>query len=142
MKHEYIYGIDDIPAMVEKLKPLFDRANIVTLEGQLGAGKTTLVKQILKAYDIKEDITSPTFTYVNQYKTKDGRTIYHFDLYRLDDLEHFYSAGFDEYLYSSNSLSIIEWPELILPLVKENVCKIEIEHVSADKRRMIVECNR
>ena len=140
MKHSYSYTLEEVPTLVDKLKPLFDRANVVTLEGQLGAGKTTLVKELLQSYGVKDDVTSPTFNYVNEYQAADGRKIYHFDLYRLDDLEHFYSAGFDEYLYAPDSLSIIEWPELVLPLVKENVCHIVLEHVSADKRSMQVEC--
>ncbi|MBT4855700.1 tRNA (adenosine(37)-N6)-threonylcarbamoyltransferase complex ATPase subunit type 1 TsaE [bacterium] len=140
MKHEYKYSLENLSTMVDTLKPFLDRANVVTLEGQLGAGKTTLVKEILSSYGITEDVTSPTFNYVNRYTAPDGRTFYHFDLYRLDDLDHFYSAGFDEYLYASNSLSIIEWPELVLSLVKENVCKIQLEHVNKDERAMHLEC--
>jgi tRNA threonylcarbamoyladenosine biosynthesis protein TsaE len=140
MQHIFEYGLNDLDEIVKRLKPLFDRANVVTLEGPLGAGKTTLVREIMQASGVKDDVTSPTFTYVNTYTTADGRTIYHFDLYRLNSLDDFYAAGFDEYLYAPNSLCIIEWPEIVMPLLNENLCKITLEHVDANTRKMFVEC--
>jgi tRNA threonylcarbamoyladenosine biosynthesis protein TsaE len=140
MQHIFTYGMQDLASIVKRLKPLFDRANIITLEGQLGAGKTTLVSEVMKMYGVNDAITSPTFNYVNTYAAADGRIIYHFDLYRLQSVDDFYAAGFDEYLYAPNSLCIIEWPEIITPLLKENVCAITLEHISVESRKLYIRC--
>jgi tRNA threonylcarbamoyl adenosine modification protein YjeE len=90
---------------------------VVTLEGQLGAGKTTLTRQLLRMYGVQEPVVSPTFNYMHIYTSKEGKRIYHFDLYRLPSLDYFLAAGFDEYLYAPESITLIEWPAIIEPLL-------------------------
>jgi tRNA threonylcarbamoyladenosine biosynthesis protein TsaE len=113
------YSIEELPTLIKQyLRPLCGIKTIFTLEGPLGAGKTTLVRAFLKQLGVKEVITSPTFTYVNSYAI-DDITIYHFDLYRIESVEEFIEMGFDEYLSDEDTLSFIEWPDVIEPLLKK-----------------------
>lgn len=115
----------------ELLKP----KDIVCLIGDLGAGKTTLTKAIAKGLEVDEYITSPTFTLVNEY---DGRVhVNHFDVYRISDVDEILDIGFDEYIYS-DSVSIIEWGNLIEEILPENVINIEIKRNSEIDSRDIV----
>lgn len=113
------------------LKP----GDVLCFEGNLGAGKTTLIKAIISSLqDIHPDeIQSPTYSYVNEYKGE--LPIYHFDLYRLNDPEEFVLMGFDEYLDPS-SICLIEWPEKATPFLPSYVKTIHIEYLS-DQDRMI-----
>ncbi len=113
---------------------------IFTFSGPLGAGKTTLVQQILRACGITEPITSPTYTYVNVYRHNDN-TYYHFDLYRLEGLDDFIQAGFDEYLYQPNSYCFIEWPEIMETLLKESIYKVTISYDTEVTRLITMEKN-
>jgi len=140
------YNLDDLDNISEKITKIFLENNkkIITLIGELGAGKTTLVKKLLKSWGVKETITSPTFTYVNLYKAnidKKDITIYHFDLYRIESIDQFCEMGFEEYLFRPDSISIIEWPEVINGLLEKNkdlVLKINIEHSSYDSRELVI----
>lgn len=122
------YLLDDIPAVARMIREQLNNCKILTFTGPLGAGKTTLVKELLKQYGVSDVVTSPTFTYVNLYENKEGKRFYHFDLYRIEMLEQFLEAGFDEYLNQSNSYVFIEWPESIESLLKKDVCHIAIEY--------------
>ncbi len=139
MKQKFIYSLDELPCVVKQLKKLLKNCAILTFTGLLGVGKTTLIKELLKSVGVKERITSPTFTYVNQYDNDQGQVLYHFDLYRIKSLQEFVEAGFQEYLYQPNGLVLIEWPELIQPLLTHDVCKIEISyHEDPSKRVLLV----
>jgi len=84
-------------------------------------------------------VQSPTYTYVSVYHLPNNKTIYHFDLYRIPSLDEFIVAGFDEYLYRPNSWCFIEWPEVILPLLKERTLCIALNYgQTEDIRQMIL----
>lgn len=142
LKKTIEYHFDQIPDVVNQLGKLLDRCRVMTFTGPLGAGKTTLVQSLLRAQGITDPIMSPTFTYVNQYKDQSGRTFYHFDLYRIDSVENFLAQGFEEYLYAPRSWALIEWPEVIAPLLTHDVCHITIEYhpLDAEKRLLTIEC--
>ncbi len=108
---------------------------LYTFTGSLGAGKTTLVQAMLKELGVEGAIQSPTYTYVCMYTAADGRKIYHFDLYRLNSLEEFSQAGFEEYLNDSNGICFIEWPEIIKPLL-DDACQVNLEYKD-DKSRIL-----
>jgi tRNA threonylcarbamoyladenosine biosynthesis protein TsaE len=129
------YTINDISAVAKRLKGFLDQCAVMTFTGPLGAGKTTLVKELLKQAGITDLITSPTFAYVNHYRDGQGTIYNHFDLYRISNLEGFMAAGFDEYLFAPGSKAIVEWPEPIMPLLAKNSCHVTIDyHQDPDKR--------
>ena len=113
------YSLNDLNIIITKhLLPIIQNGAIILLYGQLGAGKTTLVKALTKQLGITADVSSPTFTYVNTYSSATtSLTVNHFDLYRLHSAEEFIAQGFDEFLTQKNSLVIIEWPEVIEELL-------------------------
>ena len=109
---------------------------IILLEGDLGAGKTTFTKSLAKALGIKEHITSPTFTLVNEYHS--GKfTLFHFDMYRLEDESEAIELGLDEY-FNAKAISIIEWPMRIKNLLPAKHILINIEKIDENSRRFIV----
>lgn len=99
---------------------------IVLLKGNLGAGKTTLTKAIIRAFGILDSVTSPTFNIVSTYTSPTNITVNHFDLYRIKSIEELYEIGFDEYLESGN-YCIIEWPEIAESFFGDNVLTVSIE---------------
>ncbi len=127
-KNKISYLLDDISSVARRVSEQLGDSRVITFTGPLGAGKTTLVKELLKQYGVTEVVTSPTFTYVNLYENNQGQRFYHFDLYRIETLDQFLEAGFDEYLNQPNALVFIEWPEPIVSLLKEKVCHIVIEY--------------
>jgi tRNA threonylcarbamoyladenosine biosynthesis protein TsaE len=136
------FTLDEIDEVVEELVKVMQKCRVITFSGNLGAGKTTLVKALLKKLGVRDIVTSPTFTYVNVYKMSDGATYYHFDLYRISTLAEFVHAGFDEYLYAPNSWCFIEWPEVIKPLLTHDVCFVELSYIDEDTRTAMISCQR
>lgn len=100
--------------------------DIIILSGELGSGKTKFTQGVLKYFGLENEISSPTFTIVNEYNTK-NTNIYHFDLYRLSDIDEFYAIGGEEYL--SNSICIFEWGEMLEDVLKNNYTKITFKKV-------------
>lgn len=138
MKDEtIIYSQKDIPKVASRLKELLVTCPVLTFTGPLGAGKTTLVKELLAQLGVADLITSPTFAYVNEYANDEGTNFFHFDLYRIGTLEEFISAGFNEYLFAPHSRCLIEWPAPILPLIKGNACHISIDYDIDPLRRIL-----
>lgn len=95
--------------------------DIIILSGELGSGKTKFTQGVLRYFGMENEISSPTFTIVNEYNAKDIN-IYHFDLYRLSDIDEFYAIGGEEYL--SNGICIFEWGEMLEGVLKKNYTKI------------------
>lgn len=106
---------------------------IVTLEGELGAGKTTLAQAICRGLGIGEDVTSPTFALVNEYPSKDT-TVYHLDLYRLRGPEDLTNVGWDD-IINSGQIILIEWPERAGNRLPTDALRIRLEHVPGDDNR-------
>ncbi|NLY84934.1 MAG: tRNA (adenosine(37)-N6)-threonylcarbamoyltransferase complex ATPase subunit type 1 TsaE [Tissierellia bacterium] len=117
-----------------KLGKILKSGDIVCLNGDLGAGKTTLTKSICLGLGVEEYITSPTFTLINQYK---GRVpVYHFDVYRLENVDELYDLGFDEYFYG-NGVCIIEWAERIEKLLPRERLVLDIKRGKDMDERVI-----
>ena len=133
------YTLDKIePVALFIVKQLL-RYRHITFEGPLGAGKTTLIKQIGKQLGIPEDaITSPTFAYVQIYQASQGFKVYHFDLYRVGTIDSFIELGFDEYLNDPNGICLIEWPEVIKPLLTSTWVKVMIDYDGIEKRKITI----
>ena len=107
--------------------------------GDMGAGKTTLIKSLCKQLGSNDNITSPTFSIVNQYNGE-GATIYHFDFYRLKNEHEALDIGFEEYLYSGNCC-FIEWPEKIPNLLPDNFISISIQVMDNNTRQININSN-
>lgn len=130
------YTQDELEQAVQFLAEHLASCAVFTFTGTLGAGKTTVIRQLLQSLGVKEVITSPTFTYVNIYTNERDETFYHFDCYRLATLDDFIQAGFGEYLYVPKSWSFIEWPEIVMPLLRENVCHVHLTYIDEMTREM------
>lgn len=132
---EIIYSKDQVEQIAQQLVGLSKTCKVFTFNGPLGAGKTTLIRHMLQQMGVAQPVTSPTFTYVNAYENPQGQLFYHFDLYRIETLDAFIAAGFNEYLYAPHSWAFIEWPEVIMPLLTHDVCRCDIEY--HDQKRII-----
>lgn len=104
--------------------------------GEMGAGKTTFIKAICKKLNVTDVVSSPTFSIVNIYQTKDLEEVYHFDLYRINSLEEVFDIGYEDYFFSQ-SYCFVEWPEKIENLLPENAIKINIEIRQSEGTRVI-----
>ena len=122
--------------LAKKFAKLLRGGEVILLNGDLGAGKTTFTKFVLKYLGVKEVITSPTFTLMREYKTKKF-DIYHFDMYRLNGGEETTNLGFEEYLYSNDSRNIVfvEWSENIKDILKGKFIEINISLIDDNKRK-------
>ncbi len=116
--------------IVEQIKN--DR--VILFYGDMGAGKTTLIKEICRALGVSDNTSSPTFSIVNEYESENG-SIYHFDFYRLRDEQEAFDLGYEEYLYSGN-YCFIEWPDKISNLLPTNYRSIRIEIRTPESRNI------
>ena len=124
----------------EILKRKDKSAFIVFLDGDLGTGKTTLVKEIIFALGIKEKVKSPTFTIIEPYELND-KNVYHIDLYRINDPSELEIIGLREYLNESEAIIFIEWPEKSFGFLKKFDLKISLKHSSEKERKCKIELN-
>ncbi|MFL5489401.1 MAG: tRNA (adenosine(37)-N6)-threonylcarbamoyltransferase complex ATPase subunit type 1 TsaE [Gemmatimonadaceae bacterium] len=109
---------------------------IVTLTGELGVGKTTLAQAICRGYGVKEEITSPTYALVHEYRAPKS-TVFHIDLYRLDSPDQLTNLGWDE-IVSSRSLVLVEWPERAGSRLPEDHLSIDLDYLADDATRRIL----
>ena len=119
MKTYSVTSVDSLKPIAVELLALFHESHIVALEGQMGAGKTTFVQQVLKSMGIEELDGSPTYSLINQYESPFYGTVYHLDLYRLNSLEEIFDIGIEELLYQK-CICLIEWPEKMIELLPDN----------------------
>lgn len=106
--------------------------------GEMGVGKTTFIKAICQKMGVVENITSPTFSLINEYQTLSGELIYHFDCYRLKNIREAFDIGAEEYFYSGN-YCFVEWPEKIDGLLPAASLMVNIKVVGEGKREVIIE---
>lgn len=132
-------GLADLPAVATAIIELSQMHKLVAFYGQMGAGKTTLIKQICAQLGVMQEVSSPTFALVNEYETNNQQIVYHFDFYRIKNLEEVYDIGYEDYFYSNN-LCLMEWPENIEPLLQnEQVIKVHIKPTGDDSREVLME---
>ena len=115
--------ISELKSVALQLIQYKKNKNIICFYGEMGVGKTTFIKEICKNLLVDDNVSSPTFSIVNQYKTKQNKIIYHFDFYRLENEEEAYDMGYEEYFFQ-NDLCLIEWPEKIEGLIPEDIIKV------------------
>lgn len=129
---EVIFSLDQIQEVTKQI--LAQNPNkILLFNGEMGAGKTTLIKQLCKSLGIQDATSSPTFSLVNEYQTNDNQIVYHFDFYRLNHETEALDMGVDDYLYSGN-WCFIEWSDKISSLIPNEHSVITIELLPDGKR--------
>ena len=121
-----INNLDELPEVAQKIIDQLQH-KLITFEGEMGAGKTTFIKEFVKALGTNDDVSSPTFSIVNEYETDNG-IVYHFDFYRLNHEEEALDFGIEEYLYS-NQYCLMEWPNKIVNFIPDEHHTITIENV-------------
>lgn len=132
-------GLADLPVVASAIINLTESHKLVAFYGQMGAGKTTLIKQICSQLGVIQEVSSPTFALVNEYETSTQQIVYHFDFYRIKNLEEVYDIGYEDYFYSNN-LCLMEWPENIDPLLQnEEVLKVHMKPLGEGSREVILE---
>jgi len=126
---------DETISLGESLSQFLEVGDIVTLEGEISAGKTTFVKGILLGLNFKQEVTSPTFTLINEYEA--NHRVIHMDCYREGNLKRWVNLGIQDYFYSDD-IKIIEWPEIISELIpKEHIC-ISLQSISETQRKIYI----
>lgn len=139
-----VYTLSQLDEVTSQLAPLLD--GVVLLIGEMGAGKTTLVKSVCRALGVTDEVSSPTFALVNEYLDGKGNAVYHFDLYRLESEEEALDFGVDEYLYSG-ALCLVEWPEKISKFLPQSITIIKLTDIGGERQldcylnRLIAELN-
>ena len=133
---ELKYSIDELDLIVSDIIIPKIKSNIVCLEGRMGTGKTTFIKSVCSNLNVIGKISSPTFSLINEYKTKNGDLIYHFDFYRVENKQEALNLGIEEYFYSPN-LCLIEWASKIEALIPENNHKLNLEYIDDRHRKLI-----
>lgn len=133
-----IKSLEEIDAAAKEFAAALGEDRIVAFYGSMGAGKTTFISALCKFFGAEDDVCSPTFTIVNEYRAADGDSIFHFDFYRIDSLKEAVDIGFEEYLYSG-CLCLIEWPEKVEQLLPEETLKVTITATGDESRKIEIE---
>ena len=129
---EFIFSLEDITSVAE-IVVAQNPKKVILFHGEMGAGKTTFIKQLCKTLGVTEATSSPTFSLVNEYQTIDNQTIYHFDFYRLKQESEALDMGADDYFYSGH-WCFIEWAEQIPNLIPDEHSVITIQILPDGKR--------
>ena len=136
MSYKVKYSLNNIDEISELIIDKIKTVKTIMLRGELGSGKTTLIKSVLKKMGINDSVTSPTFSIVNEYNFAEN-IICHFDLYRIENIEELDVIGFEDYIYSQNTC-FIEWPEIVLNKINLKYLDLEIRYLDEDKREIII----
>lgn len=140
MEEVIIRSVKETEVLAKKFAKLLVGGEVVLLSGDLGAGKTTFTRAVLKSLGVKDEVTSPTFTIMKEYNTKKFN-IYHFDMYRVSSGEEAREFGLDEYIYCRDKSAIvfIEWAENILDILNGKFIKVNISLTDECFRKFKIE---
>ena len=125
MNHISITTLKEIDQAAHSFLEAMGEAKVIAFSGEMGAGKTTFIQALCRKLGITVEVNSPTFSLVNQYFTPEGHSIFHFDLYRIEDPAELFDMGYEEYFFSGE-LCFIEWPEKASHLIPEEALRVEI----------------
>jgi tRNA threonylcarbamoyladenosine biosynthesis protein TsaE len=134
MKHSIIAKESELPEVARQLLGCCAGERVFGFFGEMGTGKTTLIKELCRQLGVVDDMTSPTFAIVNEYWTRDGQPVYHFDFYRIDTPDDATRIGFQDYLYSG-SYCFIEWTGKVEALLHGEYTPVHIERIDDQTRR-------
>ena len=128
-------SLEDIDKAAQEFVNLMKGKKHFAFYGEMGAGKTTFIKQVCEKLEVVDVVASPTFAIINEYFTKNENRIFHFDFYRIKDIEEVYNLGYEDYFYSDH-YCFIEWPELVEDLLPEHMVKVHIKALPDNSREI------
>ncbi|MEO6546818.1 MAG: tRNA (adenosine(37)-N6)-threonylcarbamoyltransferase complex ATPase subunit type 1 TsaE [Ferruginibacter sp.] len=128
--------LENITATARRITEATASHKVFAIQGEMGAGKTTLVHALCEVMGVKDNIASPTFSIINQYTTPQGEIIYHMDLYRLKDEDEAISSGVEDCLYSGNRC-FVEWPEKAWGIFPDNTLHVKITMINTNTRKVV-----
>ncbi len=134
---EFEFNIDEIQNVARKIILLVDQFKIIAFSGELGAGKTTLINAICQDIGVKQQVTSPTYSIIQEYQVG-SRIIYHMDLYRIKNIDEAIDAGIEDCLNGDN-LCLVEWPQKASSLFPKETVYISLEPLNQNTRKLILE---
>jgi tRNA threonylcarbamoyladenosine biosynthesis protein TsaE len=132
---EKTFGMGELDTIAQLIIQSFPDSKVFTFTGDLGAGKTTLIKSLCRNLSYHGDITSPTFSIINEYTSSD-LTIYHMDLYRIQQEEELIQLGFEDYLFSGH-YCFIEWPQIARSFFDDSVQHLYLKSTGNDTRKIL-----
>lgn len=135
MKDLEIKGLSQISKVAGLFLKSYSKPGIFAFYGEMGVGKTTFIQALCKELGVEEPVSSPTFSIVNEYRSRINCKIYHFDFYRINTIEEVFDFGYEEYFAGDNYI-FIEWPELIENLLPENTVRVSISIGKANVRKL------
>jgi|SRR5665647_1844556 len=135
---EVIFTLEEIGVAAKKVLAITAGHKVFAIHGEMGAGKTTFIHALCEAMGVHDNISSPTFSIINQYKTIEGEIIYHMDLYRLKDEEEAISSGVEDCLFSGNTC-LVEWPEKALGIFPDDTLHVFIAVMNTYTRKLVIE---
>ena len=132
------YTLEELPKIAAELIQLAKHKKAVLFYAEMGAGKTTLIKEIIKQLGVTDNVNSPTFSLVNEYQSTTNELIYHFDFYRIEDETEALDIGIDDYFYK-DAWCFVEWPQNIANYLPENTTSITIRIVDEITRNIQIQ---
>ncbi len=133
-----IDSLSQLPNVARTILENLKGRNIILFRAEMGAGKTTLIREIVALKGSEDMVSSPTFAIVNEYRDADDEPIFHFDMYRISKIEEALDFGCEEY-FASGELCLVEWPEQIEDLLPEDAMTVEIQVDSPKERTIIID---
>ncbi len=133
---DFRFSLENIDNTACEFLRVYPSTRIFAFYGEMGAGKTTFIKAICRQCGVNENVTSPTFALVNEYRgDKNEKVIFHFDFYRIGSLEEVMDIGYEDYFFSGN-MCLIEWPEKIAGLLPDDALRVKIEVLDDGLRQL------
>lgn len=129
------FKLNELDRVANQVAAFTLNQQVIAFHGEMGAGKTTLIHAICRRLGIKGDVSSPTFSIINEYKTGQGDRVYHLDLYRLEGEQEAISAGVEDCLHSG-SICLIEWPEIAPGLLPAGTLHCYLKHIGLNERKL------
>ena len=134
---EIIFSHEELKSAAKEFLNLLNKHKVFAFSGDLGAGKTTFITELCYQLNVVEDVTSPTYSIIQEYHTANNQVIYHLDLYRLRDAEEAIEAGVEDTI-NSDELCFVEWPEKVPEIFPSNTIYVRIEILENYNRKMII----